>query len=115
MIVFRLGTFQHIAMATILFDKMQAARRLEAEGKFTREQAETLAEVYHDAMTEAVATKTDLHILDSKLTTRIDILESKLFARIAEIETRIAETQTRMITAMIGLFIAAGIVQHFWR
>jgi len=91
-------------MPTILFDKMQAARRLEGDGKFTREQAETLAAVYHDAMTEAVATKTDLEILS----TRMEILKSELTARIAD-----ARTQT--IVAVIGIIIASGIVQHFWR
>ncbi len=84
-------------MPTILFDKMQAARRLETEGKFTREQAETLAAVYHDAMTEAVATKTDLEILESKLSARI------------------ADARTQTIVAVIGMIIASGIVQHFWR
>jgi len=50
-------------MATILFDKMRAARKLEGEGNFTRQQAETLSEVMHDSLTEGVATKADMDAL----------------------------------------------------
>jgi hypothetical protein len=54
-------------MATILFDKMRAARKLEGEGNFTRQQAETLSEVMHDSLSEGVATKADLDALSIDL------------------------------------------------
>jgi hypothetical protein len=54
-------------MATILFDKMRAARKLEGEGNFTRQQAETLSEVMHDSLTEGVATKADMDALSVDL------------------------------------------------
>jgi uncharacterized protein with HEPN domain len=45
---------------TVAFDKLAFVRRLEAEGHFSRSQAETLSEALHQAVSETVATKADL-------------------------------------------------------
>jgi len=76
-------------MATILFDKMRAVRKLETEGQFTRQQAETLSEVMHDSMTESVATKADLVAVESALRSDIVSMESALKVDIFALENRL--------------------------
>jgi hypothetical protein len=125
-------------MATILFDKMRAARKLEGEGNFTRQQAETLSEVMHDSMSEGVATKADLDALGVELKAsemalradmgllradmgvlRVDLkttetaLRSDLKAEIALLQAKIAETRTQIIIWVAGLMLASGVLQHF--
>jgi hypothetical protein len=127
-------------MATILFDKMRAARKLEGEGNFTRQQAETRSEVLHDSMPERVATKTDLDALGidlkaSEMALRADMgllradmgvlrvdlkttetaLRSDLKAEIALLQAKIAETRTQIIIWVAGLMLASGVLQHFLR
>ncbi len=45
---------------TVVFDKLAFVRRLEGEGTFSRAQAEALSEAVHGAVSEIVATKSDL-------------------------------------------------------
>ncbi len=45
---------------SVIFDKLAFVRRLEGEGQFSRPQAEALREAFHQAMSETVATKSDL-------------------------------------------------------
>jgi hypothetical protein len=83
-------------MPTILFDKMLAARKLESDSRFTREQAETLAEVFHEAMTEATATKTDFELVEARL------------------RAYVADVRTQIIAATAVLLIGSNVIQHFW-
>jgi uncharacterized protein involved in exopolysaccharide biosynthesis len=118
-------------MATILFDKMRAVRKLETEGQFTRQQAETLSEVMHDSMAESVATKSDLNEVETSLKADIAAVESALKANIAAVETslksdlksEIAAVRTEIANAkvqtivwvsgvMVTLLVASGILQH---
>jgi hypothetical protein len=125
-------------MATILFDKMRAARRLEGEGNFTRQQAETLSEVMHDSLSEGVATKADLDgaetalkadmgllkadmgllradmgALRSELKADMSSLRADLKSEVAVLEAKIAESKLQIIVWVTGLLIASGVVQHF--
>jgi hypothetical protein len=122
-------------MATILFDKMHAAHRLEGEGNFTRQQAETLSEVMHDSLAEGVATKADIDVLSVDLkametTLRADMgilkgdlkatetaLGADLKAEIVWLEAKVAESKVQIIVWVVGLvtalFVASGVVQHF--
>lgn len=45
---------------TVIYDKLSFVRRLEQDGAFSRPQAEALSEAVHGAMSESVATKSDL-------------------------------------------------------
>ncbi len=44
----------------VVFDKLAFVHTLEAEGSFSRGQAEVLSEAFHTAVSETVATKADL-------------------------------------------------------
>jgi hypothetical protein len=89
---------------TVLFDKLGMSRKLEGEGKFTRLQAETLSDTLHDALNEGAATKADVEGVKT---------EMRLMG--ARLMTVIAETNLRTILWIAGLFVAAGIIQHFWK
>ncbi len=55
----RSGRCQALVM-TVIYDKLVFVRRLESDGAFSRAQTEALSEAFHHAMTESVATKTDM-------------------------------------------------------
>jgi len=93
---------------TVLFDKLGMSRKLEGEGKFTRLQAETLSDTLHDALGDATATKADLGNLKAELEAQIGLSEARMRAFIADVRTQI-------LSFMIGIAIAAGIIQHFWK
>jgi hypothetical protein len=113
-------------MATILFDKMRAVRRLEGEGNFTRQQAETLSEVMHDSLSEDVATKTDLDASETALRADMGALRAELKAdmsslradlksEVAVLGAKIAESKVQIIIWVAGLVLASGLLQHFLR
>ncbi len=120
-------------MATILFDKMRAARRLEGEGNFTRQQAETLSEVMHDSLSEGVATKADIDALGAdlkatetalkadmgflraELKADMSSLRADLKSEVAALEAKIAESKLQIIICVAGLVLASGLLQHFLR
>jgi len=54
-------------MAAVLFDTLRLSRTLRDKGRFTSEQAETLAEALGSATQEDLATKTDVVALRSEI------------------------------------------------
>lgn len=53
--------------AAVLFDKWGMIRKLEETGGFTRSQAATLADSFHEALMDSTATKHDLALQDARL------------------------------------------------
>lgn len=56
-------------MSSLVFNSLEYARRLEAAG-FTRQQAETQANILAEVIVERVATKQDLRELELRLVVR---------------------------------------------
>ena len=71
-------------MATVAFDTRKFAKRLEAAG-VSAQQAEATAEAFAEATSQELATKADLALLETRLSARIDAVESKL----ETVETRL--------------------------
>ena len=74
----------------ILFDRLAYVDRLKA-GSFSEQQARAAADALGEALTETVATKAD-----------INQLETKIDARFANLETRIAESRASVIQWFVG-------------
>ena len=87
-------------MATVTFDTLKFAERLEKAG-LTREQAAAIAEAQKDSLAEA---------LDSGLATSADVLrlEKRIESDILRIENRIDTLELRL-TIKLGVFIAAAV------
>ncbi|MGD9615871.1 MAG: hypothetical protein AB7H90_10995 [Alphaproteobacteria bacterium] len=93
----------------MVFDTLAYAKHLKASG-FTRQQAEAQAEAPNRFVLPDLATKADLRAeiagLEQRLLTAMQQMEARLDARI---ETRIHQTELRMIgvmAAMLGLLFA---------
>ena len=71
-------------MLAVLFDTLRLSRTLRDKGRFTPEQAETLAEALGEATHEDLATKTDLAAVKAELKADIAEVRSELRADIAE-------------------------------
>ena len=88
-------------MATIAFDTLKLARRLESAG-FAREQAANTAEALSDTLGEAVVTR-------DHLDQRLAVTEANLNQRLAVIEantkTAIAESRSELLKWIIGLLL----------
>ncbi len=52
---------------TVVFDKLSFVKRLEDAGTFSRPQAETLSDPFHQAVSETVATKQDVESVRSEI------------------------------------------------
>ena len=101
---------------SLVFDKLSFVKRLEDAGTFSRPQAETLSEAFHQAVSEAVATKQDVASVRSEMAqlgsdlrheisqTRIDIQHETSLIR-SELKTGLAET--RLWTVSVGATIIA--------
>ncbi len=87
-------------MATVTFDTLKFAERLEKSG-LTREQAAAIAEAQKDSLNEA---------LGSALATSADVLrlEKRIETDILRLENRIDTLELRL-TIKLGVFIAAAV------
>ncbi len=66
-------------MTTVLFDTLEAAKKLEGAG-FNPAQTEVLVQTIHHAVNENVATKADLKELGTKTETDLNRVETNLRA-----------------------------------
>jgi plasmid stabilization system protein ParE len=76
-------------MLAVLFDTLRLSRTLRDKGRFTPEQAETLAEALAEATHEDLATKTDLAAVKAELKADIAEVRSELRADIAEVRSKL--------------------------
>ena len=95
-------------MATIAFDTLKLARKLEAAG-FGREQAIGAAEALAETIGEAVVTREYLDQRLSMTETSIAAVRSDLEARLAAVQAdlraHIADTRTELLKWVIGLLL----------
>jgi hypothetical protein len=86
------------------FDSLAFAKRLQAGGVFSREQAEILAEEQAALIDERLATKDDIAAV------RAD-LEALRITTKADLETGLANTRADLIKWMVGVSVAqAGLI-----
>ena len=71
------------------FDTLEYARKLQEAG-VTAPQAAAHARALADALSEAVATPSDLHSMEERLTGRIDALDVRLSGRIDALDARLS-------------------------
>ena len=97
---------------SVAFDTLKAANRLSAAG-FPQDQAESLAAIFSEGITENLATKDDLELvrkdiktLDAKIDTSIAALDSKIDTSIAALDAKI-DTSIAALDSKIDTSIAA--------
>ena len=74
-------------MGTAAFDTLRVAKRLGAAG-FDSGQAESLATIFAESITDKIATKDDLGDLEKRLDMKIDTVEERLTSKIESVEER---------------------------
>ena len=91
---------------SVAYDTLKAANRLSAAG-FPQDQAESLAAIFSEGITENLATKDDLELvrkdiktLDAKIDTSIAALDTKIDTSIAALDTKI-DTSTAALDTKI--------------
>lgn len=100
----------------VVFDKLAFVHSLEAEGSFTRGQAEVLSEAFHTAVGETVATKADL-------ATEIGAVRQELAQTRTELRSEIRELRSELklwtgslagglFAAISGLAVAMRFLAH---
>jgi hypothetical protein len=52
---------------SVIFDRLSFVRRLEADEKFSRAQAEALSEAFYEAASDTLASKEDMNVLRLEL------------------------------------------------
>ncbi len=94
---------------SVAFDTLKAARRLGAAG-FTSEQAETLAGTFAEGITENLATKDDIALLqkdmkalDQKIDTSVEALQKDMKALDQKIDTSVEALDQKIDTAVEAL------------
>ena len=75
-------------MRTTAFDTLRVAKRLGAAG-FDSGQAESLATIFAESITDKIATKDDLGDLEKRLDMKIDSVEERLTSKIESVEERL--------------------------
>ena len=73
----------------LAIDTLKLARRLREGAGFTPEHAEAVAETFAEAMTEQVASKSDLRETELRLTASIEKVRTGLEAKIAQLDGKI--------------------------
>ena len=96
----------------MVFDKLAFVHTLEAEGEFSRRQAEVLSEALHTAVSETVATKADLtdvrhEIAQMRTELKGEISELRIGVR-AEVRELRAELKLWTGSLAGALFAALG-------
>ncbi|WP_420010407.1 hypothetical protein [Tateyamaria sp.] len=111
---------------SVAFDTLKAARRLGAAG-FTPEQAETIADTFAEGITENLATKDDIALLqkdmkalDRKIDTSVEALDQKIDTSVEalhrKIDTSVEALRKDMValkkdmTILLGSIMVGGIV-----
>ena len=111
----------------VLFDRLAYVDRLKA-ASFTEQQARGAADALGEALTETVATKSDLKDLRSELQAemksgfmQVDARFTQVDARFAQVAAQIAESKASLIqwivaiaigTCTIGAAVAGFIIKH---
>ena len=100
---------------SVAFDTLKAARRLSAAG-FSQEQAETLAGTFAEGITENLATKDDIALvqkdieaLDAKIDTSVKALDQKIDNSVAALRKDMIALKKDM-TILLGSIMVGGIV-----
>ena len=102
-------------MGATAFDTLRVAKRLGAAG-FDSGQAESLATIFAESITDKLATKDDLGDIEKRLDMKIDTVEERMTSnferhgihvgmQIASLKTDIAEGHIAIQRWMIGLLI----------
>ena len=89
---------------TVLFDGLALSRRLEANGSFTRPQAEALVDGLHDALVSSVVTKHDLYDVKNELQAEIKAVKTGLQAEIHVVKTELQAEISVLRAEMTGKF-----------
>ena len=94
---------------SVAFDTLKAARRLGAAG-FTPEQAETIADTFAEGITENLATKDDIALLqkdmkalDRKIDTSVEALQKDMKALDRKIDTSVEALDQKIDTSVEAL------------
>ena len=94
---------------SVAYDTLKAANRLSAAG-FPQDQAESLAAIFSESITENLATKDDLELvrkdiktLDAKIDTSIAALDTKIDTSIAAVQKDIKSLDTKIDTSTAAL------------
>ena len=100
---------------SVAFDTLKAARRLGAAG-FTSEQAETLAGTFAEGITENLATKDDIALLqkdmkalDQKIDISVEVLDRKIDTAVDALRKDMVALKKDM-TILLGSIMVGGIV-----
>lgn len=88
------------------FDSLTFAQELEKVGVPT-DQAQLLASLIRDQVLASVVTKVDLAHTEQRLDERIDRLEERLKAEMAQLEQRMTIKLGAMVVVAVGLIVTA--------
>ena len=88
--------------ASVLFDTLDYARKLETAG-VPAAQAEAQARVLAGVLGHAIASSDDLRVVETNLGSRISAMEAKLDAAVSRLETKIAAVQSGLETKISAL------------
>ena len=103
---------------SVAYDTLKAANRLSAVG-FPQDQAESLAAIFSEGITENLATKDDLELvrkdiktLDAKIDTSIAALDTKIDTSTAALDTKIDTSNAKLsrdLTIKLSYIVVGGI------
>lgn len=88
-------------MASITFDTLKFAKRLETAG-VSAQQAEARTQAFAQATSQELATKADLALLEARLSARIDGMDAKLGA----MDAKLGGLETRLVLKLGSLTAA---------
>ena len=71
----------------LAFDTLKYANKLKTAG-IPEQQAEVQAEAMAELVTEKLATKQDLHVLEERMTAKVSELETRMTTKVNELEMR---------------------------
>lgn len=92
----------------VVFDKLAFVHTLEAEGSFSRGQAEVLSEAFHTAVCETVATKADLADVPHEIAdVRHEIAQMRV-----ELKLWTGSLAGGLFAAISGLAVAMRLLGH---
>jgi len=88
-------------MASVTFDTLKFAKRLEAAG-VSAQQAEATAEAFAEATSQELATKADLSLLEARLSAKIEAVDAKL----GTMDAKLGAMETRLVLKLGSLTVA---------
>ena len=92
---------------SVAYDTLKAANRLSAAG-FPQDQAESLAAIFSEGITENLATKDDLELVRKDIKT----LDAKIDTSIAALDTKIDTSNAKLsrdLTIKLSYIVVGGI------